>query len=106
MAKGKEWKFPYSWIAPLYWYINNLDFPQHPQENDPGISWIELVIDFEIATRVQLLGNGRRDAQASQARSAMKDPDNTSILQRSHNFMYAIKRLLFHMWRDSSTLPH
>ena len=88
MAKAREWKFPYSWIVPLHWYINSLDFPAQPQENDPGVSWIELTIDFEIATRVQLLGNGVR------MKPRMQRPEQTSILQRAYNFMYATKRLL------------
>ena len=88
MAKGKEWKFPYSWIAPLHWYISCLDFPTQPQEGDPGVSWIELATDFEIATRVQLLGNGVR------MKPKMQRPEQTSIMQRAYNFMYATKRLL------------
>ena len=82
------WTFPYSWIAPLRWYASHLEFPKGACDSDPGITWIELVIDFEISTRVQLLGNGQRIT------AKMTDPKSTSVAQRAHNLMHALKKLV------------
>ena len=82
------WTFPYSWTAPLHWYATNLEFPSGPSDSDPGITWVEMVIDFEISTRVQLLGNGQRIT------SKMTDPKSTSVAQRANHLMHALKRLV------------
>ena len=73
--------------------------------NDPGITWVELLLDFEIATRVQLLGKGAR------TRPTMKNPRTTDIAQRANNFAHAAKRMYelcggekIHLRKQVSTL--
>ena len=79
--------YPYSWIAPLHWYLSKLQWPCAEDPNDPGITWIELLLDFEISTRVHLLGKGAR------TRPTMKNPRTTDVAQRANNFAHAAKRV-------------
>ena len=103
--RARKWVYPYSWIAPLHWYLANLQWPSEKDPDDPGITWIELLLDFEIATRVQLLGKGAR------TRPTMKDPRTTDIAQRANNFVHAAKRVYelcgaekIHLKKQVSTL--
>ena len=85
--RARRWVYPFSWMAPLHWYLSKLQWPSQENPNDPGITWIELVLDFEISTRVQLLGTGAR------TRPAMRNPRDTDIAQRANNFAHAAKRM-------------
>ncbi len=85
--RARRWVYPFSWMAPLHWYLSKLQWPSQENPNDPGIAWIELVVDFEISTRVQLLGTGAR------TRPAMKNQRSTDIAQRANIFAHAAKRM-------------
>ena len=86
--RAKRWVYPFSWMAPLHWYLSKLQWPSQENPNDPGITWIELVLDFEISTRVQLLGTGAR------TRPAMRNPRDTDIAQRANNFAHAANKCM------------
>ena len=38
------------------WYVSQLRFPDVPLDSTRGITWLELVLDFELATAVRLPG--------------------------------------------------
>ena len=44
------WVYPFAWITPMHWYLSHLQFPQNTQNDDPGVTWLETVIDFEFST--------------------------------------------------------
>ena len=51
-------EFPIAIIDPLIWYWTRILFYAEPEllegAHGKGVSWIELAVDFEIATRVCL----------------------------------------------------
>ena len=61
-----QWRFPISLIDPLIWYWKRLGFYENPESlegvHGRGVSWLELAMDFEIATRIPLSRNGPDNA--------------------------------------------
>ena len=80
-----QWQFPLSLIDPLIWYWTKLRFYDEPTalvgKYAVGVSWLELAMDFEIATRIPLSYGG---------------PDNATELMRQRAVLmaYSSKSLL------------
>ncbi len=57
-----QWKCPVSLIDPLIWYWTKLAFYDEPEalvgKHAAGASWLEIAMDFEIATRIPLSRSG------------------------------------------------
>ena len=79
-----------SWIEPLKWYIQQLSFAtEQTIESAKGITWIELMLDFEMSTRVHLVGK-RAQRGAANAFSG----DKATVTQRAKSFAHASRRLM------------
>ena len=78
IVSKRQWPYPMAWLQPLQWYWKALRWGQ-PLDDHRGITWIELVIDFEQSTRVQIR---REDSPAALA-----------LDQRAHLFGRASRTL-------------
>jgi ribonuclease HI len=96
LCEGKtRWKYPSSWLLPLKWYWENLEFPRHHDHlAEQGVTWIELMLDFEMATRVMLTGAKvtRRGKEREKGPQIGKGYD--TVAQRSYNFVSASRRVM------------
>ena len=85
-SKGKvRWIYPPAWLTPMHWYWSQLAFTAEPESayNNRGITWIELVIDFELATHTFI-----------QRQRSDKDSSPDSVRTRAQNFNSASRHLL------------
>ena len=76
---GSKWLFGIGTFHPLVWYWTNLQWPEEGSES-PGVSWLELALDFYAATHCAL---------------AMPDEmqDSRTAAQRAHFFNSASRRM-------------
>ena len=87
LKAGKtRWRYPASWLQPLWWYWSNLKFPTEPSANDRGTSWIEIAVDFEMATRATIRGKIKARHGDADTRATM--------FQRAANMLNASQRLM------------
>lgn len=81
---GVKLKYPRLTFAALHWYWSNLRWLAQPLPepffND--VTWVELAIDFQCATRIPLAGDG-------------EDDDDEDILKKAELF----KKMTFQMAR-------
>ena len=76
---GSEWLFGVDLFEPLHWYWSQLRWPQHDVYS-PGITWLELALDFHAATHCPLSMPG--------------DPaDSATACQRARFFNSASRRM-------------
>ena len=62
-------------------------------ESQKGVSWIEMAIDFEIATRVMMTGKKLTRAKAKERQEAREDKGEDTVTQRAYNFAAASMRI-------------
>ena len=61
-------------------------------ESKKGLSWIEMGIDFETATRVMLTGSAVTRATANGKQTASESKGEDTVTQRAHNFAEGVCR--------------
>ena len=84
-----RWRYPKTWLAPLKWYWETVSFPCNLDAvARRGVTWVELVTDFEISTRVML--NGKR-TERGRANFAY---DECSVAHRAKTFAHAARRII------------
>ena len=83
-----------AWKAPLEWYWKNIaTINCSSEETGKGITWIEMTLDFEIATRVMLTGSRTtRKGKELTTNNEGKGPD--TVRQRAFNFARASRSLV------------
>lgn len=83
-----------AWKAPLEWYWKNVStIGDSTEETDKGVTWIEMVLDFEISTRVMLTGSRiTRKGKELTINIEGKGPD--TVRQRAFNFARASRSLV------------
>ena len=78
---------------PLRWYWSKIGkYNESSPETRKGASWVELMLDFELATRKMLLGTG-----VAQKKNHVRDvggKGDTTVSQRAYNFAAASRRIL------------
>ena len=87
LSGGKaRWKYPREWITPLKWYWGTVGWYDEPSNVDTaGASWVEMVTDFEVATRVTMGGswlsskNTQGKSEEGKGASSVKPGGYTSI---------------------------
>ena len=81
-----QWKYPIAILEPLIWYWTRILFHPEPEllegNHGKGVSWIELAVDFEIATRVPLSARGPDNANETIRMRADLMADATKALIR------------------------
>jgi ribonuclease HI len=88
-----RWNYPSDWVVPLKWYWEGLEFVKREDDTSKlGVTWIELAIDFELATRVMLNG-GNWKMKVQQQRRCQDGKGDTTVTQRAFNFAAASRRL-------------
>ena len=81
------------WLPPLRWYWSQVgDYVIDDPVLNKGISWIELAVDFEIATRKMLHGKNLTKSKSHAATQSGKG--STTMIQRAKNFAAASRRVL------------
>ena len=79
-----RWKFRREWIAPPKWYWGIIGWYNEVSDVErAGASWLKVVTDFEIATRVTM-GGSKRSRSSTQEKN---DEGNgaSSVKQKAHN---------------------
>jgi hypothetical protein len=96
LCEGRtRWKYPNSWLLPLKWYWEKLEFPLHHDHlARQGVTWIKLMLDFEMATRVMLAG--ARVTRRGKVRERVPEmgKGDDSVAQRSYSFVSASRRVM------------
>jgi ribonuclease HI len=96
LSEGRtRWSYPIHWLLPLKWYWEHLEFPCEDDElSRKGVSWLELVTDFEIATRVMLCGTKVTRKGCEKRKGSHHGKGSDTVAQRMYNFAAASRRTL------------
>jgi hypothetical protein len=88
-----RWRYPTHWIPPLKWYWGQIEeYIVSNPVSESGVSWIELAMDFEIATRTMLTG---KSTTKKGTKYEVKDgKGQETVSQRAYNFAAASRRIL------------
>ena len=101
----KNTNLPTAWLLPMRWYWLQLGFPHTPASfAHPsgaavagGITWLELLLDFEMATRVLIASPGKPITSLSKKASLFADASRKLFrICNGHKFISAYSDALTH----------